>query len=462
MIQFILLSIFYFIIIFTKSNETRQSVKKDSSYRSDIDVLFNTSGDYMNGTFSNENYTFDTAKSIYTGYPDWSFPIKYHISKSLSYPQYTKVIKSVIRSIEAQTCITFQEVSDIKDNEPGLIFVHDSSICGSFVGKDPRNIVQKIFLAYDCAEGFGYVAHEVGHALGLSHEHTRYDRDNYITIFKDHIINDKNILHNVMYKEDKNYKTLDDSPYDYGSVMHYRRFDFVTNYRFGVEGYEAMKAKNIEPYSWMMGQRKQYSFSDFKQLNLHYCDKKCNDFYTVSCKNGGYRNYKTCTRCICPRGYGGYYCEHIERIPGKCSDGTLVAIDKLTYLIAKGPKDCNYLIKAEDGISNIYLRFGYVRTMYKDVCAQGNGLEIRHEENKGKTGLCLCGGFYGLEIVSDSSQVYIEFHGVFYNSEFQLRFAMMSRFSTRPYLCWQNVCYEKEDNYYVKKEKNYRNIKIQD
>lgn len=62
--------------------------------------------------------------------------------------------------------------------------------------------------------------HEIGHALGLYHEMSRLDRDNYITIHY------SNIPHSL-WKENFD-KPLDtDSmetfhiPYDLGSLMHY-------------------------------------------------------------------------------------------------------------------------------------------------------------------------------------------------------------------------------------------------
>ncbi len=60
--------------------------------------------------------------------------------------------------------------------------------------------------------------HEVGHCLGLTHEHQRPDRDNYITVHWDNIrieaAGQYQLLGNSLYDET-------DYPYDYRSVMHY-------------------------------------------------------------------------------------------------------------------------------------------------------------------------------------------------------------------------------------------------
>lgn len=53
-----------------------------------------------------------------------------------------------------------------------------SSRCASFVGC--RGGVQPIYLSDSCS--VGNLCHEIVHALGLHHEHTRVDRDRYITV----------------------------------------------------------------------------------------------------------------------------------------------------------------------------------------------------------------------------------------------------------------------------------------
>ena len=53
--------------------------------------------------------------------------------------------------------------------------------CYSRIGRDPNDKEQVISIGLGC-ERLGTVVHETMHALGFFHEHTRPDRDKYITL----------------------------------------------------------------------------------------------------------------------------------------------------------------------------------------------------------------------------------------------------------------------------------------
>lgn len=67
------------------------------------------------------------------------------------------------------------------------------------------------------------ICHEVGHALGLEHEQSRSDRDQYVTIVP------ANIPSNLLFNFDKIPGTLNQGPYDFDSIMHYFLTAFSTN-----------------------------------------------------------------------------------------------------------------------------------------------------------------------------------------------------------------------------------------
>jgi Astacin (Peptidase family M12A) len=67
------------------------------------------------------------------------------------------------------------------------------------------------------------VAHEIGHALGLIHEQSRPDRDEYVTI------NWSNIPDNRKHNFGKTGGAQTVGRYDFASIMHYGRFAFAIN-----------------------------------------------------------------------------------------------------------------------------------------------------------------------------------------------------------------------------------------
>jgi hypothetical protein len=104
----------------------------------------------------------------------------------------------------------------VKDGGPGL------SGGNSFVGM--KNPGPQDLNIGSTSWNRGTLCHEIGHALGLIHEHQRRDRDSFVTIIAANIPGGAS---------DPNFIKLPDSsnqgPYDFLSVMHYSKNAFSTN-----------------------------------------------------------------------------------------------------------------------------------------------------------------------------------------------------------------------------------------
>uniref|UniRef100_A0A0N4Z7Q3 EGF-like domain-containing protein n=1 Tax=Parastrongyloides trichosuri TaxID=131310 RepID=A0A0N4Z7Q3_PARTI len=175
----------------------------------------------------------------------------------------------------------------------------------------------------------------------------------------------------------------------------------------------------------------------------------------VVCKNGGYHNWdqRRCNQCICPKGYYGHTCNYIKPLGTNCSDYKLIAENYTKELTEEGNKNCNYQIKSDNNF-NIELYIS-VHTKYKDICVQGIGVEIRHLKDKGTTGLCMCGSYENIFILSESEEVYIEFNGVQNSDNFSVLYNNAIRGNQVPMLCYEDSCYEKKENYFEKTNKSF-------
>uniref|UniRef100_A0A0N5A5S2 Metalloendopeptidase n=1 Tax=Parastrongyloides trichosuri TaxID=131310 RepID=A0A0N5A5S2_PARTI len=304
-------------------------------------------------------------------------------------------IDSVLRYLERSTCLKFKESKIEVINETQLIY-RPSTICQSFVKKQKYPYDNYIDLTDGCAHLFGTVAHETFHSLGLLHEHSRYDRDDYL----------------ILYKE--NVTLVFDTSYDYGSVMQY------PNNAFSINGKDTMKARNISQYNKMMGQNSVITFNDLKLINLYYCKGECSHSQRV-CKNGGYVMEPRCLHCICPKEYEGDDCSLVKDRSFKCSLEKYTAASYNRTLVAYGEKRCVFHLKASEG-KKIILYLTVVRTRDRGICIADFGLEVKYLKDKGCTGLCLCGNYENIKLISEDNEIVITYTGHTSNNWFLAEF----------------------------------------
>lgn len=190
------------------------------------------------------------------------------------------MIEIAINEWELATCLRF--IHRTCENNYITFRKGRPNECNSWVGQVGNE--QIINLGTGC-HTHGIILHEIGHALGLWHEHSRPDRDSYITVNRDNIrTNDQNYdnLYDIAFKKIKD-KHIDyqGTDYDYGSIMHYRSTAFVKR---NCSDCHTLDVNNN--YAYMMqgspplGQRIQLSTTDIEQVNRLY-----------SCPNYGERGF---------------------------------------------------------------------------------------------------------------------------------------------------------------------------
>ena len=133
-----------------------------------------------------------------------------------------QVIQEAIKEWNVKTVITL--VSRTTEEDYVLFKASDGSQCSSSVGRIGSEQSIHLSLENECAAHFGIVVHEIGHAVGLMHEHQRPDRDYYV-MCSDHDkvqYYDYNMYANIVDHAPDNSEIK--GPYDYASQMHYIPF----------------------------------------------------------------------------------------------------------------------------------------------------------------------------------------------------------------------------------------------
>ncbi|GMR35646.1 hypothetical protein PMAYCL1PPCAC_05841, partial [Pristionchus mayeri] len=232
------------------------------------------------------------------------------------------------------------------------------------------------------------ITHELNHAIGFFHTMSRPDRDDSVAVIK------SNIKANDVYNFDKNDPSVDSSfgvPFDYGSVMLYNQYAFAAN-----NSVPTIVARN----KWMqntMGQRVAPAFSDVKQVNLAFkCEAKCPG---KTCTNGGFPNSRDCSKCICPRGFGGDTCDSLAKSDAPvCNGGELTAdvqpktmeasVGTNDFVAYPTPTNCYWMIKAPEGKKVVFNLTAAPSSCVQNCVWQGVEIVMGNFEAYGVTMCC--------------------------------------------------------------------------
>lgn len=200
-----------------------------------------------------------------------------------------KIIEKAFASYRKSTCIRFQP----RNGEDDYLNIVKGFGCYSQVGRTGGK--QEISLGRGCLF-HEIIVHELMHAVGFWHEHSRADRDEHIHIRWD------NILPGMKSQFDKISAALQDTQgenYDYRSIMHYDSTAFSRNGRHTIETV-------VDGYTDVIGSSTDLSALDIVKINkLYQCSASRTDKPVVT----------PTTPAVSAEGFKGKCIDHFSDCP---------------------------------------------------------------------------------------------------------------------------------------------------
>ncbi|NP_001098205.1 hatching enzyme like protease precursor [Oryzias latipes] len=187
---------------------------------------------------------------FWTKYSNGYVMIPYVISNEYTANE-AAIIENAMTGFYASTCIRFVR----RTNEYDFISIVSKGGCYSELGR--KGGLQELSLNRGGCIYRGIIEHELNHALGFQHEQCRSDRDSYVQI------NWENIIDGDAYNFYKQQTNNLNTPYDYSSIMHYGRDAFSVAY--GRDTITPIPNPNVP-----IGQRNGLSFWDVTRINILY------------------------------------------------------------------------------------------------------------------------------------------------------------------------------------------------
>ncbi|XP_054879540.1 low choriolytic enzyme-like [Poeciliopsis prolifica] len=189
--------------------------------------------------------------------------VPYEIASDFSTKQ-RKCITDGLKSFHGCTCIRFVPK---RSYHRDYIRFFSGNGCWSYIGRQDGG--QLISLQKSGCLSRSTVQHEVLHALGFNHEQVRSDRDKYVWIQYQNIIEGEK--HNFNIKQTNNLGT----PYDFKSVMQY------SNKAFSKNGKPTIVAKCNPKLKF--GHAEKMSVNDIARVNrLYQCCKEKQQIYMIN------------------------------------------------------------------------------------------------------------------------------------------------------------------------------------
>ncbi|XP_058445731.1 zinc metalloproteinase nas-14-like [Malaya genurostris] len=164
--------------------------------------------------------------------------------------------------ISSVSCVRFRLKTS---NQVDFIQI-TSELSGCWSDTGRQSPITQLNLGPECFSSVGTPLHELMHSLGFLHQHTRPDRDQYVSVLYENIIQRPEILFNFEIIDPWTGLAFP-LPYDFESIMHYTPAMYS---RDPNRLPTIMPRKSYIPAE-TIGQRNQLSTLDIIGINFLYC-----------------------------------------------------------------------------------------------------------------------------------------------------------------------------------------------
>uniref|UniRef100_A0A915CRI8 Metalloendopeptidase n=1 Tax=Ditylenchus dipsaci TaxID=166011 RepID=A0A915CRI8_9BILA len=184
--------------------------------------------------------------------------IPYVLSSAYT-PNQRAVLARAIGAYNARTCIRF-----VPKTPADKDYVVISKLDGCYADFARVGGRQQVSLADECID-YATIIHEFMHVIGFIHEHQREDRDGFVKIVWENIIEGANADFDKLSAVGlSNYGET----YDYFSIMHYENTEGSRNGRSTIEA-------KVNDYTPLMGKSTDFTRGDLNRVNRAY---QCNAY----------------------------------------------------------------------------------------------------------------------------------------------------------------------------------------
>uniref|UniRef100_A0A0K0FJU6 Metalloendopeptidase n=1 Tax=Strongyloides venezuelensis TaxID=75913 RepID=A0A0K0FJU6_STRVS len=327
--------------------------------------------------------------------PRFNNTISYYVDNSMF--KYETFIQNIFKQLETSGCLKFeQKKTEIKHSGINYFLTSNKT---DIIRYDDLNKPTNIYLTNsDLSGNYRLPYFLTGMALGLIPELTRYDRDEYVTVYL------KNVdpFYMKFYKKETIKRDYLGS-FDYGSIM-------LLSNSFARKSSKPTYTYKLYPhYDHVIELFDGFTVNDHRRLYFMYCKDKCPNL--EKCHNRGWP-LDDCGGCVC-------YHFHFERL--KCEsypmDNNLScgrkyyrSFSKKLFISRKSLNDtCSFIIESPKK-KKISITIKSLTFLNKPSCVGYEGLHIYYQPEWSGKPFYLCYNATNITLPPLSKKIYIRYY----------------------------------------------------